>query len=122
MTTIFSPLDLENHNRQRENTKKNELLLFLRGFKQCISDATKFFQDIEELDVSEGRCYRLIQNLKKQMSGYESEERDLSNLGVEQRVVWDTEESSDCSRISTGMDRLLICRDRSSLICKEGRP
>ena len=32
---------------------------------------TKFFEEVEELDVSEGRCHRLIQHLKKQVSLYE---------------------------------------------------
>ena len=80
--------------------------MFLRGFKQCISDATKFFQDVEELDVTEGRCYRLIQHLKRQIMRYDDKECDLSNANMDERVIWDSEESSISSnrRISTGTE------------------
>ncbi|XP_046845761.1 uncharacterized protein LOC124439552 isoform X2 [Xenia sp. Carnegie-2017] len=76
-----------------EKNPKNDLFVFLRGFKQCIADATKFFHDVEELDVSEGRCYRLIQHLKKQIARYENKERDLANAVCGERVaIWDKDE------------------------------
>lgn len=75
--------------------------VFLRGFKQCISDATIFFRDVEELDVSEGRCFRLIQHLKRQISRYESKEKDPSNVDDKDRLVWDSSEPSDVSNRMT---------------------
>jgi hypothetical protein len=91
-----------------KTSQQDKLPLFLRGFKQCISDATRFFQDVEELDVSEGRCYRLIQHLKRQISKYENKECDLTRAGMEDRVVWDTEEAKNISkrRSSLGRDTL----------------
>ena len=89
-----------NYLEQNEKTgksKENEMALFLRGFKQCVHDATKFFQDVEELDVSEGRCFRLIQHLKRQIIRYENKEKDLVNVGKKERLVWDSSESSDVS-------------------------
>lgn len=96
--------DGPNQEIQSCETQEKDLPLFLRGFKQCISDATKFFQDVEELDVSEGRCYRLIQHLKRQTSRYEKKERNVPNTTAEDRLIWDVEESCDVSNVRAAGD------------------
>ena len=95
-------------NEKSEKGDGKEMPVFLRGFKQCITDATKFFRDVEELDVSEGRCFRLIQHLKRQISRYESKEKDMSNGDDKDRLVWDSSESSDVSNRRTCGGKLLL--------------
>lgn len=89
---------------ESQPNQPNDLYTFLHGFKECIADATKFFQEVEELDVSEGRCHRLIQHLKKQLLRYENKElAPVRNSGDDR--VWEGSDSNEdfTSRRSSGI-------------------
>lgn len=86
-----------------EENSSNNLHAFLNGYKECILDASKFFEEIEELDVTEGRCHRLIQHLKKQVLQHEKKDGVPTKDGSDR--VWENEDlskdTSRCSSVST---------------------
>lgn len=108
---------LANNKAKKDLSQSSYMTAFLHGFKECIADATKFFQEVEELDVSEGRCHRLIQHLKTQVQQYESNEREPSKVVGDGRI-WEGDDSKKTYNTSTGdgrYERLLNSFTRSFL-------